>query len=165
MHLPLLQHFYPPSHRPISLSDLLEMSSEGSGEATGNSNSRKRSRRESDSQPSKKTKGNTKKSLISGKVKKKTGDDVDDKQEPVSSAAANSHTDEAIGKMDSRLLADFVAQKAQRHNDNLTSVELSDMYLPGKLILETDAGRFSKPGRQAPFVSSARAYIIRSLFR
>ena len=41
---------------------------------------------------------------------------------------------ESIGKMDGRLLADFFAQKAKRHNKELTAVELNDIYLPGMLI-------------------------------
>lgn len=40
---------------------------------------------------------------------------------------------ESIGKMDGRLLADFFAQKAKRHNKELTAVELNDIYLPGML--------------------------------
>ena len=39
--------------------------------------------------------------------------------------------DESIGKMDERLLADFFAQQAKRNNEELTAVELSDLYIPG----------------------------------
>jgi protein CMS1 len=39
--------------------------------------------------------------------------------------------DEAIGKMDGRLLADHFVQKAKRHNKELTAVELSDLSVPG----------------------------------
>jgi hypothetical protein len=39
--------------------------------------------------------------------------------------------DEAIGKMDGRLLADFFAKKAKRHDKDLTAVELDDIYVPG----------------------------------
>jgi protein CMS1 len=41
--------------------------------------------------------------------------------------------DESIGKMDRRLLADFFAQQAKRNNEELTAVELSDIYIPGRL--------------------------------
>jgi protein CMS1 len=39
--------------------------------------------------------------------------------------------DEAIGKMDGRLLADHFVQKAKRHNKELSAVELSDLSVPG----------------------------------
>lgn len=39
--------------------------------------------------------------------------------------------DEAIGKMDGRLLADHFAQKVRRHNKEITAVELSDLSVPG----------------------------------
>ena len=42
--------------------------------------------------------------------------------------------DEAIGKMDGRLLADHFMQKAKRHNKELTAVELSDLSVPGMLL-------------------------------
>ena len=41
--------------------------------------------------------------------------------------------DESIGKMDGRLLADFFAQQAKRHNDDLSAVELNDIYVPGEI--------------------------------
>lgn len=37
----------------------------------------------------------------------------------------------AIGKMDSQLLADFLAQQTQRHCADLSTLELQDLYLPG----------------------------------
>lgn len=39
--------------------------------------------------------------------------------------------DESIGKMDGRLLADYFAQKARRHNKEITAVELNDLSVPG----------------------------------
>lgn len=39
--------------------------------------------------------------------------------------------DESIGKMDGRLLVDFFAQKAKRHNKEISAVELSDLSVPG----------------------------------
>lgn len=37
----------------------------------------------------------------------------------------------AIGKLDSRLLADYVAQRTKRFENNLSVVELDDMRIPG----------------------------------
>lgn len=45
--------------------------------------------------------------------------------------------DESIGKMDSRLLADFFAQQAQKHNNELTSVELDDLCIPRMFLATT----------------------------
>lgn len=39
--------------------------------------------------------------------------------------------DESIGKMDSRLLADYIAQRTMRLNKALTAVELEDLNIPG----------------------------------
>lgn len=39
--------------------------------------------------------------------------------------------DGAIGKMDGRLLVDYFAQKAKRHDKELSAVELSDLSVPG----------------------------------
>lgn len=39
--------------------------------------------------------------------------------------------DESIGKMDGRLLGDHFAQKAKRHDKELSAVELSDLSVPG----------------------------------
>lgn len=56
------------------------------------------------------------------------------KGEPGRNAAAQEErkppqddVNEAIGKMDARLIADHLLQKAKRHNKDLTAVELSDM--------------------------------------
>lgn len=43
--------------------------------------------------------------------------------------------DESISKMDGRLLADHVMQKAKRHNKDLTAVELNDLSVPGESCL------------------------------
>lgn len=37
----------------------------------------------------------------------------------------------AIGKLDSRLLADYVAQRTKRFSPNLSLVELEDLHIPG----------------------------------
>lgn len=42
--------------------------------------------------------------------------------------------DESIGKMDGRLLGDHFAQKAKRHDKELSAVELSDLSIPGMCI-------------------------------
>ncbi|KAL3483653.1 U3-containing 90S pre-ribosomal complex subunit-domain containing protein [Aspergillus germanicus] len=47
--------------------------------------------------------------------------------------------DEAIGKMDGRLLADHFVQKAKRHNKELTAVELSDLSVPDSAFLDTSS--------------------------
>ena len=40
----------------------------------------------------------------------------------------------AIGNLDSQLLADYVAQKTKRFDDNLTMVELEEKHIPGIFI-------------------------------
>ncbi|KAL4973766.1 U3-containing 90S pre-ribosomal complex subunit-domain containing protein [Aspergillus desertorum] len=50
---------------------------------------------------------------------------------------------EAIGKMDTRLLADHFVQKAKRHNKELTAVELSDLSVPEAAFLDTSS--FTSP--------------------
>ncbi|KAL8896485.1 MAG: hypothetical protein Q9192_003078 [Flavoplaca navasiana] len=43
----------------------------------------------------------------------------------------------AISKMDTRLLADYVAQRTKRFGDDLSVVELEDLYIPESAILDT----------------------------
>lgn len=38
----------------------------------------------------------------------------------------------ALERMDGPLLADHIAQKMKRFDDDLTTVELADLYIPGK---------------------------------
>jgi protein CMS1 len=45
--------------------------------------------------------------------------------------------DESIGKMDGRLLGDYFAQKAKRHEKELSAVELSDLSVPGAYMMNT----------------------------
>ncbi|KAL4885023.1 U3-containing 90S pre-ribosomal complex subunit-domain containing protein [Aspergillus karnatakaensis] len=47
--------------------------------------------------------------------------------------------DEAIGKMDGRLLADHFVQKAKRHNKELSAVELEDLSVPDSAFLDTSS--------------------------
>lgn len=44
----------------------------------------------------------------------------------------DSNINTAIGKMDNRLLADYVAQRTKRFGEDLSLVELEDMHVPGK---------------------------------
>ena len=61
------------------------------------------------------------------KKRKKAKQPVDDARD----AERKDGIDESIGKMDGKLLADYLAQKAKRHNKDLTAVELDDIYVPG----------------------------------
>ncbi|KAJ5780976.1 hypothetical protein N7457_006136 [Penicillium paradoxum] len=47
--------------------------------------------------------------------------------------------DESIGKMDGRLLGDHFAQKAKRHDKELSAVELSDLSVPDSAFLDTSS--------------------------
>lgn len=49
--------------------------------------------------------------------------------------------DESIGKMDGRLLGDHFAQKAKRHDKELSAVELSDLSIPGLLNFYSSVGQ------------------------
>lgn len=40
----------------------------------------------------------------------------------------------AIGRMDSQLLADYVAQRTKRFSGDLSLVELEDRYIPGRAV-------------------------------
>ncbi|KAL1995496.1 hypothetical protein VTN49DRAFT_1683 [Thermomyces lanuginosus] len=78
--------------------------------------------------------------------KKKRDKTIKDKGKPGRNAAAQDErkppqddVNEAIGKMDARLIADHLLQKAKRHNKDLTAVELSDMMVPQQAILDTTA--------------------------
>lgn len=72
------------------------------------------------------------------KDKKKTDGDKTEKKDEQPKDTKQTETkggiDEAIGKMDGRLLADHFVQRAKRHNKELTAVELSDMSVPGKMF-------------------------------
>ncbi|EEP75624.1 conserved hypothetical protein [Uncinocarpus reesii 1704] len=64
------------------------------------------------------------------KKAKQPADDVKD-------ADKKDSIDESIGKMDGKLLADYLAQKAKRHNKDLTAVELDDIYVPDYAFTDT----------------------------
>jgi protein CMS1 len=50
--------------------------------------------------------------------------------------------DESIGKMDGRLLGDHFAQKAKRHDKELSAVELSDISVPGMYTCDSSVGQW-----------------------
>ncbi|CEL07786.1 hypothetical protein ASPCAL10940 [Aspergillus calidoustus] len=76
---------------------------------------------------------------------KKEGNDKDQEDKPKAirgeplAKERKGGTDEAIGKMDGRLLADHFVQKAKRHNKDLTAVELSDLSVPDSAFLDTSS--------------------------
>ncbi|KAL4786471.1 U3-containing 90S pre-ribosomal complex subunit-domain containing protein [Aspergillus varians] len=82
------------------------------------------------------------KKIKSGKGKKDNKDQADKpkapKGEPLQKERKGT-VDEAIGKMDGRLLADHFIQKAKRHNKELTAVELSDLSVPDTAFLDTSS--------------------------
>ncbi|KAL8705916.1 MAG: hypothetical protein Q9201_000971 [Fulgogasparrea decipioides] len=43
----------------------------------------------------------------------------------------------AIGKMDNRLIADYVLQRTKQFGDHLSPVELEDMHIPESAIIDT----------------------------
>ncbi|KAL6233557.1 hypothetical protein BDW75DRAFT_185399 [Aspergillus navahoensis] len=59
--------------------------------------------------------------------------------EPLEKERKGISVNEAIGKMDGRLLADHFVQKAKRHNKELTAVELSDLSVPESAFLDTSS--------------------------
>jgi protein CMS1 len=82
--------------------------------------------------------------------KRKSGKDKKDKKdkndkpkavrgEPLEKERKGISVNEAIGKMDGRLLADHFVQKAKRHNKELTAVELSDLSVPESAFLDTSS--------------------------
>ncbi|BCS05062.1 uncharacterized protein AKAW2_80863S [Aspergillus luchuensis] len=58
--------------------------------------------------------------------------------------------DEAIGKMDGRLLADHFLQKAKRHNKELSAVELNDLSVPDSAFLDTSSFEQTRTLEQLP---------------
>lgn len=68
-----------------------------------------------------------KKKLQKAKEQEQQGDDEDGK-----GGQRKDGIDESIGKMDGRLLVDHFAQKAKRHNKELSAVELNDLSVPGE---------------------------------
>ncbi|WEW57519.1 Protein cms1 [Emydomyces testavorans] len=58
--------------------------------------------------------------------------------------------DESIGNMDGKLLADYFAQKAKKHNKDLTTVELDDIYVPDYAFLDTSSWQSPRSLEQLP---------------
>lgn len=69
--------------------------------------------------------GSTKKKQKKNKNKKKIA------EHDAEHSSRKDGIDESIGKMDGRLLGDHFAQKAKRHEKELSAVELSDLSVPG----------------------------------
>ncbi|RHZ70521.1 hypothetical protein CDV55_104118 [Aspergillus turcosus] len=92
--------------------------------------------------PQKKKKKNSKSKQ---KQQKQKEQDEDPKQQE-----RKGGIDESIGKMDGRLLADHFAQKAKRHNKDLTAVELSDLSVPDSAFLDTSSFESSRSLDQLP---------------
>ncbi|KAE8379219.1 U3-containing 90S pre-ribosomal complex subunit-domain containing protein [Aspergillus bertholletiae] len=94
-----------------------------------------------DGPSNKKRKGGKSKPKKGGKDKKdKPQQDASEKeQRDAKQTETKGGIDEAIGKMDGRLLADHFMQKAKRHNKELTAVELSDLSVPESSFLDTSS--------------------------
>ncbi|OJK00699.1 hypothetical protein ASPACDRAFT_117064 [Aspergillus aculeatus ATCC 16872] len=99
----------------------------------------------SDGPKNKKRKDNNNKGKFDKKKGGNKGKDNKDKpkqpKEPQETKATEvkGSIDEAIGKMDGRLLADHFAQKVRRHNKEITAVELSDLSVPDSAFLDTSS--------------------------
>ncbi|PYH98740.1 hypothetical protein BO71DRAFT_437843 [Aspergillus ellipticus CBS 707.79] len=102
--------------------------------------------------PSKKKRKNDKNKKNKGK-KAEEGKSI---QKPAKEAGDSKATevkggvDEAIGKMDGRLLADYFAQKVRRHNKDLSEVELSDLSVPDSAFLDTSSFDSNRSLEQIP---------------
>ncbi|KAL9068191.1 MAG: hypothetical protein Q9157_006581 [Trypethelium eluteriae] len=78
------------------------------------------------------------------------------KQKPKSSLAGDLNLDasagvnEAIGHMDSSLLADYVAQSIRRFEPDLTSIELEDRYISERAVRDTSDWSFPRTSDTLP---------------
>ena len=73
----------------------------------------------------------TKKQKNKLKLKEKKKQKAKEQSDDVQEGERKEGIDESIGKMDGRLLVDHFAQKAKRHNKEITAVELNDLSVPG----------------------------------
>ncbi|EME38800.1 hypothetical protein DOTSEDRAFT_180706 [Dothistroma septosporum NZE10] len=80
----------------------------------------------------------SKKAARKKKRTKKKPDDVDD-----SSLDSELGINRSIARMDSQLMADHIAQRTRRFQPDLSAVELEDVHIPAKAILDSTA--FEKP--------------------
>ncbi|KAK1141629.1 Protein cms1 [Aspergillus melleus] len=109
----------------------------------------------------KKQKNDKKKGKGKGKNDKKPKGDGQDTDKPKPKTNDSKETevkgsvDEAIGKMDGRLLADHFIQKAKRHNKELTAVELGDLSVPDTAFLDTSSfGEARQLGQLPAFIKA-----------
>ena len=65
-------------------------------------------------------------------IKKQRSEKIDPSAGEVEVLDLEQGINSAIGKMNSQLIADWVAQRIRRFASDLTMVELEDQYLPGK---------------------------------
>ena len=68
---------------------------------------------------------------LAGRKKSKKGD-----HKNVEIFVPNANPSSSVGNMDSRLLADFFAQKVKRFTHKLSLVELDDLYISGNLKIK-----------------------------
>ncbi|KAI5300084.1 ribosomal protein S15 [Ascosphaera pollenicola] len=77
--------------------------------------------------------------------KQKRAKKDESKDDGAAFTSANKDTDkkdginESIGKMNGPLLADFLAKQIQRHNKEMTAVELNDLYIPEGAFKDTSS--------------------------
>ncbi|CAG8936178.1 unnamed protein product [Penicillium salamii] len=88
--------------------------------------------------------GTTKKKQKKNKNKKKQADQDGE------NSSRKDGIDESIGKMDGRLLGDHFAQKAKRHEKELSAVELSDLSVPDSAFLDTSSFTSTRKLEQLP---------------
>ncbi|KAF2724666.1 hypothetical protein K431DRAFT_281617 [Polychaeton citri CBS 116435] len=62
----------------------------------------------------------------------------------------SANVNHAIAHMDSQLVADHIAQRTKRFQSEASLVELEDIYIPGKAILDTTAWEGSRTSDQLP---------------
>lgn len=108
--------------------------SESLGERTNSANKRKR---DDDSKPESKRAAKRKKT--------KKPKDVDDDALDVELGVNH-----AIAHMDSRLMADHMAQRTKRFQPDMSTVEIEDSYVPEKAILDTTAWTDSRTMENLP---------------
>ncbi|PWY82257.1 hypothetical protein BO70DRAFT_336708 [Aspergillus heteromorphus CBS 117.55] len=100
--------------------------------------------------PSKKKKKNDKNKKAKGKKPEEGGKSVKKEAGDSKATEVKGGIDEAIGKMDGRLLADYFAQKVRRHNKELSAVELDDLSVPDSAFLDTSSFQSSRNLEQIP---------------
>ncbi|KAI4227151.1 MAG: hypothetical protein L6R36_002648 [Xanthoria steineri] len=74
---------------------------------------------------------------INARTKPSQHSENDAKDTTTETRETDSNINTAIGEMDNRLLADYVAQCTKRFGEDLSLVELEDMHVPESAILDT----------------------------